>query len=58
VPAHLHYLICGYREGRNPSDNFDTRQYLASRLDVLRAGVNPLVHYALFGRSERLGPEA
>ena len=39
-----HFISYGYREGRNPSPDFDTkfysRRYLQGKLDV-----NPLVHY-------------
>ena len=48
----LHYLFCGYWEGRTAAPAFDARAYLQSRPDAAAAGVNPLLHYVLFGSSE------
>ncbi len=47
-----HYLLRGYREGRNPSAHFDGVSYLRQHPDVEQSGMNPLVHYELFGRCE------
>lgn len=47
-----HYLEIGWRENKNPSENFDTLFYLKNNPDVLRAGINPLCHYVLFGKNE------
>ena len=54
-----HYCEHGWHEGRNPSAEFDTQGYLAAYNDVKDAGVNPLLHYLLFGRyeSRRANPE-
>ncbi len=52
IPAELHYLNEGSREGRNPSPFFDTRAYLRRNPDVTAAGVNPLVHYLKTGQFE------
>ncbi len=46
----LHYIDYGYKEGKNPSKDFDTLFYLVKYPDV--AGWNPLVHYAIHGRNE------
>src|SRR5690606_30669209 len=40
-------------EGRRPSRAFDGTEYLRLNPDVLRAGVNPLVHYVRSGRREK-----
>lgn len=48
----LHFVRCGWQEGRNPSANFDTIFYLQANPDVAAAGANPLVHYILCGRKE------
>jgi hypothetical protein len=47
-----HYLYFGAEEGRNPSPEFNTRDYLRLNPDVAEAGINPLVHYIQFGRAE------
>ena len=48
----IHYLNQGFKEDLNPSDIFDGNKYLKMNLDVKKAGMNPLVHYELFGRKE------
>ena len=47
-----HYCERGWREGRNPSDDFDTRFYLATYSDIRNAGINPFWHYVVAGASE------
>src|SRR5208283_919601 len=49
IPARLHYICKGYLEDRFPSEDFDGVWYAANYPDVERAGINPLLHYALFG---------
>ena len=53
MPAALHYLVLGYRQGRRPSSHFSGEDYLRAHPDVAEADVNPLVHYALWGQPER-----
>ncbi len=48
----VHYLVYGWREGRNPSPKFNTNLYLDAYPDVKKAGINPLLHYVLYGRNE------
>lgn len=48
----LHYLIAGADAGLDPSPNFHTKWYLDSNEDVARSGINPLLHYATWGRIE------
>ncbi|HED6594762.1 TPA: hypothetical protein R5Z05_001002, partial [Campylobacter coli] len=52
IDAIEHYLIYGWREGRDPNDNFDTNFYLRENLDVQRSNVNPLLHYINNGKHE------
>jgi FkbM family methyltransferase len=47
-----HFLDYGWREGRDPSSSFHVLHYLKAAGDVMRAGVNPLVHYVRHGRGE------
>jgi glycosyltransferase involved in cell wall biosynthesis/SAM-dependent methyltransferase len=47
-----HYCEIGWREGRNPSDDFDTNSYLAAYTDIRDAGINPFWHYVVAGASE------
>jgi lipopolysaccharide biosynthesis protein len=53
----LHYILYGWKEGRNPSPEFDTNYYLFSNVDVALSGVNPLIHYILYGRYEGRRPK-
>lgn len=48
----LHYLKEGYKKGYNPSENFNTLGYYSLYKDVEQVGVNPLLHYELFGKEE------
>ncbi|MBY0294466.1 MAG: hypothetical protein K2X71_00250 [Methylobacterium sp.] len=47
-----HYLVFGWKEGRDPSAQFSTTGYLSANPDVAAAGINPLVHYRMHGLSE------
>lgn len=47
-----HYIIKGWKDGYNPSKEFDTEFYLTINEDVYTLGMNPLVHYALYGVNE------
>lgn len=47
-----HYLIQGWKEGRNPSRDFNTNYYLSAYNDVKDLGINPLVHYEESGHKE------
>jgi glycosyltransferase involved in cell wall biosynthesis len=53
ISPRLHFLLCGYKENRNPSASFDSAYYCLRHADVREADVNPLLHYALFGRQEQ-----
>jgi glycosyltransferase involved in cell wall biosynthesis len=47
-----HYLMYGWREGRDPSPRFCTASYLQDNPDVADAGEIPLVHYLTQGWRE------
>lgn len=47
-----HYMTIGWKEGRNPSRDFDTNFYLHNEGDIRQAGINPFRHYVLHGRRE------
>lgn len=48
----LHYMIHGWREGRDPSPSFSTAHYLETHPDIAKSGANPFLHYVLFGQNE------
>ena len=48
----IHFLKIGWREGKNPSSEFNTTYYLNRYSDVRQSGLNPLVHYIRFGKEE------
>jgi glycosyltransferase involved in cell wall biosynthesis/tetratricopeptide (TPR) repeat protein len=48
-----HYCEHGWREGRNPSADFDTVYYLEIHDDIHQANINPFWHYVLAGAAER-----
>ena len=48
----LHFVRSGWKEGRNPSQNFNTNYYLKSNPDVNNSHINPLLHYIRFGKIE------
>ncbi len=47
-----HYVRFGWKEGRNPSQKFNTRAYLERYSDVKSANINPLYHYEVYGKKE------
>jgi hypothetical protein len=47
-----HFLVSGWREGRDPNRTFSVREYLDANPDVAAAGMNPFVHYLRAGRAE------
>lgn len=46
------FVTGGWREMRDPNPWFSVKYYLTHNLDVVGEGVNPLVHYILYGDSE------
>lgn len=47
-----HYVLSGWREGRDPAPWFSTRAYVEANPEVVKAGWNPLHHYLTLGRRE------
>lgn len=47
-----HFYQTGYKENRSPSERFNTQRYYQLRPDIKNHGINPLVHYELFGKHE------
>lgn len=47
-----HYIFIGWKEGRNPSKEFDNDYYLNKYISVRKAKINPLIHYAIWGMEE------
>lgn len=45
IDAVRHYCKIGWKEGRNPSPDFDTRAYLLKHPELQLAEINPLVYY-------------
>lgn len=41
----MHFIKYGWKEGRNPSKNFDVHVYLKSNPEVLELDTNPLIYY-------------
>ena len=52
VDAVEHYLTIGFALGYDPSPDFSTEDYYSANEDVEESGMNPLVHYELFGKIE------
>jgi len=48
----MHFIKKGWREGKNPSKEFNTKLYLELNPDVENAGINPLIHYLRHGKKE------
>jgi len=47
-----HYLTVGWKENKDPSIIFSTSEYLKNNEDVLDSGMNPLLHYVLYGMEQ------
>jgi hypothetical protein len=52
----MNYISSGWKEGRNPSELFDTNIFLSQNQDVREASGNPLIDYLNFGRIESRDP--
>lgn len=48
----IEYYLENYESGLNPSLDFDTLWYLNNYEDVKENGINPFVHYVLYGKEE------
>jgi Ca2+-binding RTX toxin-like protein len=58
VHALDHFNTFGWREGRDPVEEFDTSGYLAVNRDVAAVGINPLEQYHQHGWREGRDPSA
>ena len=47
-----HYLLYGFKEGRNPGPAFDVERYYAENRDLKINKTNPLIHYIVYGKAE------
>lgn len=54
----FHFIKMGWKEGKNPSADFNTAFYLDLNQDVEDANLNPLYHFIKHGRKEQRCPEA
>lgn len=51
-----HYLFSGAESGLDPSELFNTEWYKQNNPDVMKSGINPLVHFVLHGEDEGRSP--
>jgi hypothetical protein len=54
----IHYMVAGWREGRDPAPWFSTSAYLARRPEAAQDGTNPFFHYLTVGRGRSARPPA
>lgn len=47
-----HFIVVGWREGKDPNEGFSINQYRETHRDVAQSGANPFFHYVSYGRSE------
>src|SRR4051812_10583766 len=47
-----HYVVFGWKEGRDPCSWFSTRTYLGKYADVAEGEVNPFLHYVMLGKEQ------
>jgi hypothetical protein len=47
-----HYIVTGWKEGRDPGPDFNSSGYIKANKDVANSGMNPLLHYIEFGIGE------
>ncbi len=45
IGAAKHYVKYGWKEGRNPSMEFNTNEYIKKHPEILQNNINPIVHY-------------
>ena len=48
----MHFMLNGWKEGRDPQPGFSVNAYLARYPDIAESGGNPFLHYIQFGRAE------
>ena len=47
IGAVKHYVKYGWKEGRNPSQDFNACEYMKRYPEILRDKTNPIIHYIL-----------
>lgn len=52
----LSYCESGWRQGRNPSEEFHTGYYLEKNPDIRAGNLNPLWHFSVYGAAEGREP--
>lgn len=52
----MHFVLSGWKEGRDPNDDFSVNYYLESNPDIKDSGINPFWHYITGGRAEGRNP--
>lgn len=52
----LHYVTCGWKEGRSPNPLFHVQWYLETNSDVVNLKVDPFYHYIKTGWKEGRSP--
>ncbi len=52
----LHYILYGWKEGRDPSPLFITNYYLSQLHKTLKKNLDPISHYILYGAKDKLNP--
>lgn len=58
VDALTHFILEGWKAGRDPCAWFSVTAYLAANPDVADAGTNPFLHYLAHGREEGRDPDS
>lgn len=48
----IHFLLIGAEKGYDPGPNFSIYEYCECNKDVKSKGLNPLIHYELYGKKE------
>ena len=51
-----HYVLFGYKEGKNPNKQFSSTFYLGTYTDVKNSEANPFYHYIVHGYNEKRLP--
>ncbi|WP_083101086.1 hypothetical protein [Pseudophaeobacter leonis] len=52
----MHFVLSGWKEGRDPNSNFSVDYYLEANPDIKASGINPFWHYVIGGRAEGRNP--
>ena len=49
----IHYTLYGWKEGKNPGPEFNSKYYMTIYDDVAKDNINPLFHYEKYGKAEK-----